>query len=149
MPPRPSDILAIRVEQASPADLPALIALDQAVTGIAKPEVWQGYFASGANLAVLLARSGDAAVGYVVGGVRAWEFGSPNCGWVFAIGVLPGLRQTGVGTKLFQAMAARFTEAGVSLVRTMLHIDDHLLMSFFRAHGMTAGPFVELEMRLE
>ncbi len=31
----------------------------------------------------------------------------------------------------------------------MLHIDDHLLMSFFRSHGMTAGPFVELEMLLD
>jgi hypothetical protein len=31
----------------------------------------------------------------------------------------------------------------------MLHIDDHALISFFRMQGLSAGPFIELEMQTD
>jgi HlyD family secretion protein len=46
----------------------------------------------------------------VIGEVRDWEFGSPPCGWVFAIDVDPRARQQGVGTRLLAAMRERFAE---------------------------------------
>ena len=61
----------------------------------------------------------------------------------------PQYRLAGIGTKLIGVLRQRFQDAGITTIRTMLQIDDHLLMSFFRSHGMTAGPFVELEMLLE
>ena len=87
----------------------------------------------------------DAALlGFVLGEVRAWEFGSEPCGWVYAIAVDPKARQTGLGAALLDAMALRFRDCGVGKVRTMVARDDRLLLLFFRAAGMTTGPYLEL-----
>ena len=141
---------AWRVDTITRGDLPNIIALDADISGIEKPDVWYGYYAALASesLSFLVARRDDELGGYVVGGVRAWEFGSPPCGWIFAIAVRPNLRLSGLGSQLFNTISQRFVASGVQKVRTMLHVDDHLLMSFFRAHGMHAGPFIELEMKL-
>ena len=141
---------AITVESLRAGDLPAVIALDARVTGSRKPDVWRGFSqAFGADqLIFLVARAAGVIVGFTVGGVRSWEFGSPPAGWIFAVGVAPEQRESGVGSLLFAAMTERFAASKVAFVRTMLHVDDHLLMSFFRSQGMTAGPFVELEMTL-
>ena len=87
-------------------------------------------------------------VGFILGEQRAWEFGSPPCGWVFAIGVAPDRRLGGVGTKLFEAICGRMGAAGVKSIRTMLARDDALNMAFFRSQGMKGGSFIQLEMSL-
>ena len=87
-------------------------------------------------------------VGFVVGEVRAWEFGSPPCGWVFAVNVAPEWRERGVGARLFDEICGCFAAAGVDTVRTMISRRDTLNLSFFRAQGLTAGPYIELERRL-
>jgi GNAT superfamily N-acetyltransferase len=81
--------------------------------------------------------------------VRDWEFGSAPCGWVFAIDVDPQARLGGVGTLLLQAISAQFQRAGVRKLRTMLALDNTLIMSFFRSQGMMAGPLISLEMDLD
>jgi ribosomal protein S18 acetylase RimI-like enzyme len=132
-------------------DLPAIIEIDAGITGARKPELWRELVAetaTDANRSFLVARTNGQIVGYVVGEIRRWEFGSPPCGWLFTIGVRPDYRLARTGTELFEALVSRFRDKGVATCRTMLHIDDHLLMSFFRAQGLTAGPFIELEKRL-
>ena len=140
----------IIIDVLGPGDLAAVIALDARVTGSRKPELWRSFSqAIGAGeLIFLVARVAGEVVGYTVGGVRSWEFGSPPAGWIFAVGVAPEQREAGVGSLLFAAMTRHFASCNVRFVRTMLHVDDHLLMSFFRSQGMMAGPFVELEMPL-
>jgi ribosomal protein S18 acetylase RimI-like enzyme len=139
---------AIVIDTLRPGDLQAVITLDARITGTRKPDVWRGFSkAFGADqLIFLVARGADGLAGYAVGGIREWEFGSPPAGWIFAVGVAPEQREGGVGSRLFDAMSKRFAAAKVRSVRTMLHVDDHLLMSFFRSQGMMAGPYVELEM---
>jgi ribosomal protein S18 acetylase RimI-like enzyme len=80
--------------------------------------------------------------------VRAWEFGQPAAGWVFAIQIDPKLRQRGVGSQLFDALVARFKGEGVTRVRTLVDRKDHLILSFFRAQGMVAGPSLQLDKDL-
>ena len=46
-------------------------------------------------------------------------------------------------------MTNHFRTTDVKIIRTMLHIDDDVLMSFFRSQGMTAGPFIELEASID
>jgi len=133
-------------------DIPQIIALDAEITKISKPELWYSYYAPAGRTQprwFLAAHEGDRVVGYILGEVRAWEFGSPPCGWIFAIGVSPGSRIGGIGTRLLDAMIERFRPTGVKTIRTMLHIDEHVLMSFFRSRGMAAGPFVELEASID
>lgn len=142
----------LQIRPARAADLPSLIALDAEVTGIGKPAYWQELFArsqaTGEKAFLLVAEHGDRLEGFIVGEVRAWEFGSPPCGWIFAVQVRPKGRLKGVGTRLFEAICDAFRSAGVENIRTMLARNDALLLAFFRSQGMMAGPFLQLELKL-
>lgn len=144
---------AIAVRDVRRRDLDDVIAIDAAATGLPKPAYWRSVFRRyGAPderaRHFLVAEADGEVVGFIVGEVRDWEFGSPPCGWVFGIDVRADVREAGVGSRLLDAIAARFARAGVAKLRTMLARDNTLILSFFRAQGMTAAPFIPLEMDL-
>jgi len=91
--------------------------------------------------------SGDV-IGFIVGEVRAWEFGSPPCGWVFALGVSPKTREQGVGQVMLKEMCHLLKKTGVTSVRTMVDRADKLTLSFFRSQGLRTGRYIELEKQL-
>jgi ribosomal protein S18 acetylase RimI-like enzyme len=142
----------VRVRAAKASDLPAAIALDAENTGLRKAAYWQERFEWYAGRQpdrfFLVAERDGAMLGFIVGEVRAWEFGSPPSGWIFAVHISPAVRQVGLGALLFEEICERFRAAGVQHVRTMLAKDAHLLLSFFRGLGMMGGPFIQLEKRL-
>ncbi len=135
-------------------DLNAVIEMDAMVTGIEKRDYWNSLYHRYANAVAtgqhfLVATSNDEVIGFVIGEVRDWEFGSPPCGWVFAIDVRPDVRLAGTATHLLQAICQGFRRAGVSKIRTLLSRENTLILSFFRSQGMMIGPFIPLEMDLE
>jgi len=137
----------VTIRPAQTPDLPAISALDARLTGSNKPDYWQEMMSPERHF--LVAETGKGALaGFIAGEVRAWEFGQPAAGWVFAIQIDPRLRQRGVGSQLFDALVARFKNAGVTRVRTLVDRRDHLILSFFRAQGMVAGPSLQLDMDL-
>lgn len=143
----------IVVRPARPADLPEVIAIDTIVTGLEKSEYWSAIErrygnAERAGRGFLVAEVEGEVAGFVLGEVRDWEFGSPPCGWVFAIDVHPRFRLAGVGTQLVAGMADWFRREGVTTMRTILARDNTLILSFFRSLGMTTGPFIPLEIDL-
>ena len=138
-------MVAIRPVQAS--DLLAISALDARLTGAGKPDYWQEMLTPGRHF--LMAETAKGALaGFIAGEIRAWEFGQPPAGWVFAIQIDPRRRLKGVGSALFEALAARFKTQGVPRVRTLVDRKDHLILSFFRAQGMVAGPSLQLDKDL-
>ena len=138
-------MVAIRPAQAS--DLPAISALDRRLTGSDKPQYWRDMLAPDRHF--LVAETEERALaGFIAGEIRAWEFGQPAAGWVFAIQIEPELRLQGAGTQLFEALVGRFKENGVTRVRTLVDRKDHLILSFFRAQGMVAGPSLQLDKEL-
>jgi ribosomal protein S18 acetylase RimI-like enzyme len=140
-------MVAIRSVQAS--DLPAISALDKRLTGTTKPDYWREMLAPGRHFLLAETDKGPMAgkfAGFIAGEVRAWEFGQPPAGWVFAIQIDPKVRQKGVGSALFETLVARFKSEGVTRVRTLVDRKDHLILSFFRAQGMVAGPSLQLDM---
>jgi ribosomal protein S18 acetylase RimI-like enzyme len=144
---------ALRVRPVRQTDLPEVIALDATVTGLHKADYWQRiyrrYGVAGQGLRhFLVAEAEGRVVGFVIGEVRDWEFGSPPCGWVFAIDVDPRARQHGIGTRLLAGMRERFERVGVDMLRTLLARENTLLLSFFRSQGMTAGHLIPLEIRI-
>ena len=144
----------IAIRPATPADIPAVIGLDQDVTSLLKTAYWHDMFDRfGAQRQderfFLVADHGGRIDGFIIGEVRAWEFGSSPSGWIFAVQVRPRLRVRGLGSHLFAAVCERFRAAGVDRVRTMVARDNAVIHSFFRSQGMMAGPFIELEMRLD
>jgi len=96
----------------------------------------------------LVAEDAGEVAGFIVGEARAWEFGSPLCGWVFAVEVSPGKRTHGVGQLLFKEISERLRLMGVSTIRTMVEIDKKVTLSFYRSQGMRTGRHIELEMQI-
>lgn len=140
----------ISIRNAMPSDLEAVIALDDSGPMREKQAYWPsvfGHYASGDNnhRHFLVAEINDKVVGFIIGEVRAWEFGSPPCGWVFALLVSPQARQTGIGQRMFGEICERLKRVGVTIVRTMVDRDDKLTTSFFRSQGLCTGRYVELE----
>jgi ribosomal protein S18 acetylase RimI-like enzyme len=135
------------------ADLEQVIAIDTAVTGLEKRAYWASVYrrygvAGRGEQKFLVALAAGRVVGFVIGEVRDWEFGSPPCGWVFAISVDPRARLDGIGTRLLEAISAVFRRAGVTKLRTLLARDNTLILSFFRSQGLMAGPLMSLERDL-
>jgi ribosomal protein S18 acetylase RimI-like enzyme len=143
----------VKIRRASKADLPTIIALDERVTRVPKTEYWRDLFDRFSKReqgrAIFIADIDGSVVGFAVGEVRAWEFGSPPCGWIFGFDVDPEFRERGIGSLLLDALTSFFRSSGVGKVRTMLRRDDNLIMSFFRSQGLTAGPFIQLEKNID
>ena len=150
--PAPSALLIRPVRR---GDLDAVIALDASVTGLEKRRYWSSVYrrygtgqTRDAGQQFLVAVAQGRVLGFVIGEVRDWEFGSPPCGWVFAIDVDPRSRQQGVGSQLLAAMRERFERVGVRSLRTMLASDNPLILSFFRSQGLRAGRLIPLELEI-
>jgi N-acetylglutamate synthase-like GNAT family acetyltransferase len=140
------------IRGARETDIEAVTGIDARITHLSKPDYWADMFArygDRENRFFLIAEDDKAKLlGFIIGEVRTWEFGSQPSGWVFAIGVDPETRLNKVGSTLFQAICDCLTKVGVDTVRTMLARDDELNMTFFRSQGMMGGPFIQLEMPL-
>lgn len=135
------------------SDLAAVVRLDAGLTGERKLAYWKSVFdefvahGSATQLA-LAARDGSQLRGYLFGEVRAFEFGSPPCGWIVAVGVDPGRAHHGIGTALVTEASRRFARVGVSTVRTMVRRNDVAMLAFFRSNGFVGGPFTQLEQTM-
>jgi len=155
-PPRAPDAAPL-VRRATPRDLGPVVELDALTSGVRKPAYWQDMFErylerKPRERFVLVAEPRDgqpALAGFILGEIRAWEFGSEPCGWVIWLSVDPGMRERRVGEALFKALVAEFRNAGVKAMRTMVSRQNHLHLAFFRGEGMRAGSYLQLEMELE
>lgn len=144
----------IFIRNAIKSDLEAVISLDQLGLKQEKPAYWSDVFdhyvhRDHNDRHFLVAESNNTVVGFIIGEVRAWEFGSPPCGWVFALLVSPNARELGIGKCMLDEMSARLKQAGVSTVRTMVERDNKLTLSFFRSMGLRTGKYIELEKKLD
>lgn len=142
----------ISIRNAMASDLESVIALDESELVEEKRAYWCGIFdhyagcdKSGRHF--LVTEINGNVVAFIVGEVRAWEFGSPPCGWVFALAVSPQARDRGIGRRMFEEICNCLKRAGVTTVRTMVERSDLLTLSFFHSQGLRNGRYVELEIR--
>ncbi len=132
-----------------------VIRIDEQHTGEQERDYWEDVFQRfldprrGRNRVGLVAEEGERTIGYLLGEVRAFEFGSEPCGWIFGVGVDPDRLRTGVAGLLLEEARRKFRAAGVATVRTMVRRNDVPVLSFFRAHEFVGGSFVQLESSLE
>ena len=146
--------LATTIRDAIPGDIATVIEMDADDTGLAKPDYWHGIFDRYVETRrperyFLIAERAGTVIGFIVGEVRAWEFGSPPSGWVFAVHVAKDMREKSIGQLLLDQICQRFKAVGVDTVRTMISRKDAVILSFFRGEGLTAGPYIQLEKHLE
>jgi GNAT superfamily N-acetyltransferase len=150
---------AVQVRRVRATDIPHVITLDTRVTKLAKADYWndvfrrygkqrrhERFFMVAENPAD---RTDSRLLGFIIGEIRAWEFGSAPCGWVFALSVEPKARLHGIGSALLEAISDEFKKAGVGKMRTMVARDGRLPLLFFRSEGMIAGPYIQLEKDLD
>ena len=148
-------VQAVAIRDLRQQDLPEVVRIDALQTGESKPEYWKRVFrdflrGDGDPVRVGLCAEGkEGLVGYLLGEVRAFEFGSDTCGWIFAVGVDPAHLRKSVATGLLALACRRFRESGIRQVRTMVGRNNVPVLSFFRANGFVGGSFVELELDLE
>lgn len=142
---------AVRIRPLSRADLRGVTRIDAHHTGARKPAYWKRILteflaAHDRRVRVGLAAEGERGLaGYLLGEVRAFEFGSEPCGWIFAVGVDPARARAGVGSALLDAACDAFSSAGVATVRTMVRRNDVPVLAFFRSRGFAGGAYVQLE----
>ena len=144
----------ISIRNAIASDLDAVVSLGKEASQDRKPGCWSNVFdhyvlCDKIDRFFLVAESGNSIIGFIIGEVRAWEFGSPPCGWVFALAVAPEKRQLGIGQQMFEEISQRLKQAGVTTVRTMVDRDDKLTLSFFRGLGLCTGKYLELEKQID
>ena len=142
------------IRNATQADLDTVLELDLDSVTEEKPVYWRDIFsryvaAEQDGRFFLVAEVSGKVIGFIVGEVRAWEFGSPPCGWVFALGVAPKTRETGVGQLMLKEMCQSLKKAGVTTLRTMVDREDKLTLSFFRSQGLRTGRYIELEKPID
>lgn len=155
-----------RIRDLGPGDLAGVVRIDALHTGLNKPAYWArvlrdlpgrgktGRRTVGRKDAEplrmgLAIEDRERLIGYLVGEVRAFEFGSEACGWVQALAVDPEHLRGGVASALLAEACRRFRTAGVRSVRTMVGRSNVPVLSFFRASGFVGGSFVQIELDLE
>lgn len=143
-----------KIRDAIPGDLEAVIDLDEVGSAEAKPGYWQSIFTrfvetEREDRLFLVAEMNNRVIGFIAGEIRAWEFGSSPCGWVFALTVSQDVREMNIGRCLFDELTARMKRLDISIVRTMADLDNRLTLSFFRSMGLRTGKYIELEMQLD
>ncbi len=144
---------SVKVRHLEPRDLDEVIRIDARHHGEPNRPYWESILNRFMQLTepkpISLGVDGENGLaGYLFGEVRAVEFGSEACGWIFAIGIDAPYLRSHVATSLLDRARDQFKKAGVTKVRTMVERSDVPVLSFFRANRFVGGPFVQLELDL-
>ncbi len=89
-------------------------------------------------------------VGFIIGEIRAWEFGiAEKTGWIRILAVDPDFQRRGIGRKLGEALLEHFERRGIKRVRTMAEWYTGDLISFFKSLGFNMLNMIPLEKELK
>ena len=132
-------------------DLDQIVQIDAQTSGTEKRAFWRDYFgrnAANPNTICLVAKENGTLIGYLVGEIRAYEFGQDPSGWVLTLGVSPESARNGCGRAMMSEFAKWVKANGINRIRTMVTHDQTILHRFFRSAGFVAGPFTQLEQEI-
>lgn len=140
----------LRIRTLDTVDIGDVVAIDEKITGTYRPEVWEAriaYYLRRDPDAALAAEAGGDVVGFMLGEVRAGEFGLEEAtGWIEVLGVDPEHQGGGVGRGLAERMLEHFRDQGAKTVRTLVDEDMEDIAGFFASLGFEPSnlrPFVK------
>jgi ribosomal protein S18 acetylase RimI-like enzyme len=140
----------IQVRGLDTVDFGDVVAIDEKITGLYRPEVWEtrcAYYLRRDPDAALVATSGKQLVGFMLGEVRSGEFGLEEpTGWIEVLGVDPDHQGKAIGRCLANAMLSHFRTRGACTVRTLVDESQGDIAGFFTSLGFepaTLRPFVK------
>lgn len=141
-----------RIRPLDELDIGAIVKIDERITGIYRPEVWErrvGYYLRRDPDASQVAEVGGRVVGFLLGDLRAGEFGIEEpSGWIERFGIDPDHRGRDLGKQMFEAICAHFRAQGAASVRTLVDRGDPAIGGFLKALGLHTGSLEALEMRI-
>ena len=143
---------AVRIRPLDELDISGIVRIDEKISGIYRPEIWEErvmYYTRRDPGASQVAEIGGKVVGFMLGDLRAGEFGLDEpSGWVERFGIDPEHRGHDLGRKLFDAIRAHFESRGARSVRTLVDTNDSGVAGFLKAIGFAPAPLQALEIRL-
>ncbi len=146
-------VASLTLRPLGPEDLPALLEIQKQIQP-AQDATAHTVFAQTMEYHI---KSGDASlrlgaelqgqlVGFIVGEVRAWEFGiGEQTGWIKALAVAPEYQRRGIGQRLGEALLHQFRQRGIRRVRTLVDSYSGELIAYFRSVGFQILNMVPLE----
>ncbi len=143
---------ATRIRPLDELDLGAIVRIDERITGIYRPEVWEQrviYYLRRDPEASQVAEVDGKVVGFMLADVRAGEFGLEEpSGWVERFGIDPDHRGRDLGSQMFEAIVTHFRGVGATAVRTLVDMKDEKVAGFLKALGFAPSTLQALEIRL-
>jgi len=140
----------VRIRSLSELDISRVVAIDERLTGIYRPDVWErrvGYYIRRDADACPVAEADGKVVGFMFSDVRGGEFGlEETSGWIERFGVDPDYQGRSIGRRLFEAVVEHMKTRGATVLRTMVDPNDEDLASFLRAVGFVNAPLTALEL---
>jgi ribosomal protein S18 acetylase RimI-like enzyme len=140
----------VKIRALDTADIGDVVAIDEKISGEYRPDVWDrriAYYLRRDPDAALVAEAGGQVVGFMLGEVRAGEFGLEEpTGWIEVLGVDPSFRGKAIGRRLADAMLEHFRSVDVAAVRTLVDEKAGDIAGFFASLGFepaTLRPFVK------
>ncbi len=142
----------VEIRSITEADIPRLVAIERSITHqeamTPLEKSIHNYLYYGNPQLCLAAEAAGEVVGFLIGEVRAWEFGHEQVAWIKVVGVDPGHKGRGVGRALGEAFLKALRAQGVRRVKTLVEADSPDLKRCFKALGFAEGDQMVLERPL-
>lgn len=142
----------IRIRPLSELDISRIVSIDERLTGVYRPEVWErrvGYYLRRDPESCPVAEFENKVVGFMFSDVRGGEFGlEETTGWIERFGVDPDYQGRSIGRRLFDAVKSHMVRNEVVTIRTLVDKNDSDLAAFLRAVGFDNASLQALELRV-
>lgn len=134
-------------------DLPSIVAIEERVTGVARPQYWEQRIelseAIRPHWTSLVAEFENRFVGFLFGRAGELEFGLPGTiAWVETIGVDPAYRGRGIARELIEEFISSAEDHGIKTIFTLVSSGQTDMQSFFSRQGFAQGKMLHYQKEL-
>jgi N-acetylglutamate synthase-like GNAT family acetyltransferase len=134
-------------------DLPSIVAMEDRVTGVARPQYWEQRIemseAIRPHWTSLVAEFDNRFVGFLFGRAGELEFGLPGTiAWVETIGVDPAYRGRGIARELIEQFISSAEDHGIKTIFTLVSSGQTDMQTFFSRQGFAQGRMLHYQKEL-
>jgi ribosomal protein S18 acetylase RimI-like enzyme len=134
-------------------DLPSIVAMEERITGVARPQYWEQRIelseAIRPHWTSLVAEFENRFVGFLFGRAGELEFGLPGTiAWVETIGVDPAFRGRGIARELIEEFISSAEDHGIKTIFTLVTTGQTDMQSFFSRQGFVQGRMLHYQKEL-
>ena len=134
-------------------DLPSIVAMEERITGVARPQYWEQRIelseAIRPHWTSLVAEFENRFVGFMFGRAGELEFGLPGTiAWVETIGVDPAFRGRGIARELIEEFISSAEDHGIKTIFTLVTSGNTEMQNFFSRQGFAQGKMLHYQKDL-